>query len=306
MRSRLYGAIEAGGTKFLCAIADDQGHILVTRRIPTTNPQATLAACADFFDEGHNGSNTYTAIGIAAFGPLDLHSSSPTYGHILATPKPLWSHTNLVAPFVRFDCPVAIDTDVNAAALAEAGHGAGRGCDVVVYVTVGTGIGGGVCIKGQTLHGALHPEMGHIRVQRHESDHDFPGLCPFHSDCLEGLASGAAIVVRYGKTLDELPEQHEAYDVIGHYLGQLAATVILVLSPQRLIFGGGVMHKARLLDCARQNTALILNGYAGLGGSTSAAMTELIRSPGLGDQAGLRGAIALAEAAGASQRKAGQ
>jgi len=298
MKNLLYGAIEAGGTKFICAVADAQGRTLATTRIPTTNPHDTLSACAGFFSAQQKDGSAYAAIGIAAFGPVDLHSSSPTYGHILATPKPQWSHTNLVAPFSSFGCPVNVDTDVNAAALAESLHGAGRGCEVVVYITVGTGIGGGVSIKGKTLHGAMHPEMGHISVRKHEHDRDFAGTCPFHGDCLEGLACGPAIVARYGASLDALPEDHEAFDVISHYLGQLAATVILMLSPERLIMGGGVMGNPRMLERVRRKTAQQLNGYVvSVRGSFLPSLDALLASPGLGDQSGITGALAMARLA---------
>ncbi len=296
MKNLLYGAIEAGGTKFICAVADAQGHTFASTRIATTSPQETLAACVDFFNSQQNDESVYAGIGIAAFGPLDLHRGSSTYGHILATPKPQWSHTDLVAPFGVFGCPVNIDTDVNAAALAEALHGAGRGCDVVVYITVGTGIGGGVSIKGQTLHGAMHPEMGHIGVRRHPQDRDFAGTCPFHGDCLEGLACGPAIVARYGVSLDELPDKHAAFEVVSHYLGQLAATVILLLSPERLIFGGGVMSNPRMLDYVRCKAAQQLNGYVvGVDGALLPALDAVIVSPGLGLQSGIAGALALAK-----------
>ena len=301
MNKSLYGAIEAGGTKFICAVADAHGQTLASTRIATTNPADTLAACVDFFRVQQAAYDGYAGIGIAAFGPLDLHSGSPGYGHILATPKPLWSHTDLIAPFAGFGCPVNIDTDVNAAALAEALHGAGRGCDVVVYITVGTGIGGGVSIKGQTLHGAMHPEMGHIGVRRHEHDRDFAGNCAFHGDCLEGLACGPAIVARYGAALEALPEQHAAFEVVSHYLGQLAATAILLLSPQRLIFGGGVMSNPRMLELVRRKTAQQLNGYVvNVRGLFLQAIDTLIVLPGLGEHSGITGALALAKIAAAA------
>jgi fructokinase len=238
----------------------------------------------------------FSAIGIATFGPVDPRPSSPTFGQLLATPKSGWSATNLVAPFGQLlGCPVAIDTDVNAAALAEALHGAGRGCGTVVYVTVGTGIGGGIAVDGRTLKGTLHPEMGHIRVARHERDVAFAGTCPFHADCVEGLASGPAIIARYGTSLDRLPPEHEALGIVGYYLGQLAASILLMLSPERVVFGGGVMNYEPLLREVRAAAAKILNGYAGLG-AEAASLDGLIVAPGLGDRSGIFGAIALAQA----------
>jgi fructokinase len=290
----LLGAIEAGGTKFVCAVAQAAGEILAETRIATTQPGTTLGAALDFFAAQAARFGDYAAFGIAAFGPLDLRQGSPAYGRLLETPKPGWSHTDLLAPFTRrFGCPAAIDTDVNAAALGEALHGAGRGCGTVAYVTVGTGIGGGVVIDGRTLKGALHPEMGHIRVPRHPHDLDFAGTCPFHGDCLEGLASGTAIRSRYGAPLDGLPPQHEAFQVAGHYLGQLAVNVLLLLSPERLIFGGGVMRNPALLTEIHNVSAGLLRGYAGMGRSAD-ALQGLIVTPGLGERSGITGALALA------------
>lgn len=292
----LYGAIEAGGTKFICEVADAGGAVLAQERMATTSPRATLAHAVDFF--ARHGAR-YAAFGIAAFGPLDTRRASPTYGHILQTPKPQWSGTDLIAPFAqRFGCPVHVDTDVNAAALAEATSGAGRGCELVVYVTVGTGIGGGVCVEGRSLPTALHPEMGHIRVLRHPRDAQFSGLCPFHGDCLEGLASGPAIVARFGTNLDQLRADHDAVELVGYYLGQLAASVILLLSPQRIVFGGGVMAAPALLTAIRNSAAVLLNGYAGSG--DAAALAEVIVAPGLGARSGIAGALALAYGRSAS------
>lgn len=292
----LFGAIEAGGTKFVCEVAAANGSILAASRIPTTSPAETLGQVLEFFSENANQHGDFGAFGIAAFGPLDLCRDSSTWGHILDTPKPQWSHTDLITPFAqRFGCPVAVDTDVNAAALAEALQGAGRGCNTVVYVTVGTGIGGGVCVERRPLHGALHPEMGHIRVLRYPLDTSFAGTCPFHGDCLEGLASGVAIKARYGMPMDQLPATQDACKVLGYYLGQLATSVILLLSPQRVIFGGGVMRNAALLNEIRQVAAELLNGYAGLG--DRAALETLITEPGLGERSGIAGALALSQAA---------
>jgi len=289
----LYGAIEAGGTKFICAVGHDVGQLLAETRIPTTTPTVTLQAALDFFSAQEAQLGKISGIGIASFGPLGLRKHSPDYGHILDTPKLQWSDTDLVSPFAqRFNCPVAIDTDVNAAALAEAKHGAGRGCDTVVYITVGTGIGGGVCIDGKPLHGSQHPEMGHIRVVRHARDLDFEGACPFHGDCLEGLASGTAISARYGMALDALPPGHVAKEIIGYYLGQLAVNVCLLLSPQKIIFGGGVMHHKGLLQEIQRVTGYLLNNYAGLG-SSSEVLQQLIVAPGLGKHSGISGALSL-------------
>ena len=290
---KLIGAIEAGGTKFICEVTDEQGITLADSRIPTTTPEQTLQEVLNFFAVHARHYGNYCAFGIAAFGPLDLQEQSSTFGHILSTPKPGWSGTDLISPLEqRFNCPVALDTDVNAAALAEALHGAGRGCHNVVYVTVGTGIGGGLCIGGSSVSGMLHPEMGHVRVLRHPQDTAFPGCCPFHEDCLEGLACGPAILQRYGCSLEQLPQGHPAYQIIGYYLGQLASTIILLLSPQRIIFGGGVMQNAGLYQPVREAVTALLNGYAGLGDAVR--LQAQIIPPGLGQRAGIEGAIALA------------
>ena len=295
--SALLGAIETGGTKVVCVAARDAATILAERRIATTTPAATMGAAEDFFATVSAEMGALSAIGIASFGPVDIRPFSPTYGHLLATPKPGWANTDLISQFAkRFSCPVVLDTDVNAAALAEAMHGAGRGCGVVVYVTVGTGIGGGIVISGRPVHGALHPEMGHIRVLRHEHDRERPGVCAFHGDCLEGLASGSAIDARYGAPLDRLPAGHQAAEIVGYYLGQLAATIVLMVSPERLVFGGGVMNDARVFTQLRSTAARFLNGYLPFAPGPR-ALDELIVAPGLGEQSGVVGAIALAEAA---------
>ena len=292
--SALLGAIEAGGTKVVCVVARDAATIVAERRIATTTPAATLGAAEDFFATATSEMGPLSAIGIASFGPVDLRPSSPTYGRLLATPKPGWANTDLVGRFAtRFACPVALDTDVNAAALAEALHGAGRGCGVVVYVTVGTGIGGGIVVSGRTVHGALHPEMGHIRVLRHDRDRERPGVCGFHGDCLEGLASGSAILARYGAPLDRLPAGHDAPEIVGYYLGQLAATIVLMISPERVVFGGGVMNNERVLIELRATAARFLNGYLPFAAGP-AALGELIVAPGLGERSGIVGAITLA------------
>lgn len=295
MSNVVYGAIEAGGTKFLCEVTDADGIPLAATRIGTTTPEETLANVLQFFTAQQRTLGSISAIGIAAFGPLDLHRGSPTFGHLLKTPKPNWSYTDLLSPLRQtLECPVDIDTDVNAAALAEAARGAGQGCNCVLYVTVGTGIGGGVCIDGRTLKGALHPEMGHIRVLRHAADSQFAGCCPFHNDCLEGLASGPAIAARYCKPLDQLGADSNAIQVIGDYLGQLATHCILLLSPQRIIFGGGVMQQQALYPVMRATAASLLNGYAGIG-SGAGAFEQLIVPPGLGARAGITGAFLLAK-----------
>lgn len=290
----LYGAIEAGGTKFVCAAGRGPLEIPPDARevIPTTTPEATLGAVVRFFDRICREHGPLTAIGVAAFGPVDVERRSATWGSILATPKAGWSGVSLTRPLERFNCPVVIDTDVNAAALAEARYGSGAGVDPVVYVTVGTGIGGGVALEGGTIRGMLHPEMGHIRVRRDPRDLAFAGICPFHGDCLEGLASGPAIVSRWNARLGELPADHPAHEIIGGYLGQLAATIALVLSAQRIVFGGGVMN-GRLLPHIRAAAARELGGYLPVE-ERGGGFDRLIVEPSLGGQVGIAGAMLLA------------
>jgi len=288
----LYGAIEAGGTKFVCMVARGPGECLAETRIPTTSPEVTLTAVMEFFDAQTGQHGKLSGIGVASFGPVDLRGQSATYGRILATPKPHWSYTDLVTPLrERFGCRVAIDTDVNAAALAEARLGAGQGCGTLVYVTVGTGIGGGIFTAGHTHKGRLHPELGHLRVLRHPDDNSFAGICPFHGDCLEGLASGAAIMARYGQSLDALSPDHPAFAHVAYYLGQLTSTLILSLAPDRILLGGGVMQQQGLFPLLRETAAQLLNGYAGLGEPDW--LEHNVIAPALGQEAGLTGALLL-------------
>ncbi|MGH8327177.1 MAG: ROK family protein, partial [Steroidobacteraceae bacterium] len=291
----LYGAIEAGGTKILCAAGHGPVEIPEDCRavIATGAPAATLAAVAEFFERVTRRHGTLAAIGIAAFGPVDLDIRSSTWGRILATPKPGWSDVSFVAPLERFGCPIAIDTDVNAAALAEARLGAGAGLGSLAYVTVGTGIGGGVVVADRTIKGLLHPEMGHIRVARDPRDGDFPGVCPFHGDCLEGLASGPAVTARWQVHAESLPERHPGREVLGGYLGQLAATIALMVSSERIVFGGGVVSGGRLLPFIRRAASEWLGGYLPVE-ARGGGFDRYITAPGLGDSAGIAGAFLLA------------
>jgi fructokinase len=285
--SSLYGGIEAGGTKFVCAVGETPQTMQASTSIPTTTPPTTLSQVTAFFQ--HYG---VRAIGVAAFGPIDLDQESPTYGHILSTPKVAWQGcpiVDILQDVLRV--PVAVDTDVNAAALAEATYGAGQGCDPVVYVTVGTGIGGGAVIQGRPLHGLMHPEMGHMLLARAPGDAR-PSGCPFHHDCLEGLASGHAIQVRFGAP-EMLPPQHEAWALEATYLGQALATIITVLSPQRIIIGGGVMHQSHLLPRICEACAQVLHGYVPRL-RAAADFEAYIVPPALGDLAGVMGALLLA------------
>lgn len=284
-----YGCIEAGGTKFVCAIADADGALIERTRIPTTTPEETLAAVLAWFSRAVG----YRGFGIASFGPVELDPASPRWGAILATPKPGWSGTPIARPIeAAFGVPVGFETDVNAAALAEA-EVDDRRAKGIAYITVGTGIGGGYASNGTAIPGLRHAEMGHIFPPRHPDDTAFPGCCPFHGACLEGLASGPAIHARWGRSLSELPADHPAHAIVAWYLGHLAATLIATLSPARILFGGGVMHTPGLLDGVRAAATTFNAGYL----IDPAAIADIIRAPQLGDDAGLRGALLLARRA---------
>lgn len=288
----LYGCIEAGGTKFVVGVLASPADTAPVTSIPTTTPYDTLNACLTFLAD-HAPPNGYAAIGIGSFGPIELDPHAPHWGHITETPKPGWRGTDIVTPFAQaFHCPIGFDTDVNAAVLAESRWGAAIDADVAVYLTVGTGIGGGVLIDGRPLHGARHPEIGHFRPVRHSRD-DYVGGCPYHAACLEGLASGPAVMARWGASLTDLPQDHEAHDIIAFYLAQAVVAQQALLSPRRIVLGGGVMHTPGLLGRIRNTAAQLGNGYFG----PAADYETLIVEPGLGTRSGLLGALALAMAA---------
>ncbi|WP_271076997.1 ROK family protein [Aurantiacibacter sp. MUD61] len=284
----LLGAIEAGGTKFVLATGTADGVIVSRHTIPTADPVSTMAAASDWFD----AQPAIAALGIASFGPVELDRRAPLWGHILETPKPGWSNCDLAGHFMSdLGVPVGFDTDVNGAALGEFHLGAGRGTSGMAYVTVGTGIGGGVIVNGQIVHGAGHPEMGHIYPRRAADDHEFAGACPFHGDCLEGLSSGPAILSRWGKTLSDLPAEHEAHCRVAGYLAQLCHTLFASLAVERVILGGGVMKTPGLL--ARIQEATMNAGANYLPGRSR----QSVVMPKLGENAGITGAFLLAEEA---------
>jgi len=286
----LFAGLEGGGTKFVCAVAAGPEDIRAQESFPTTMPEETIGKALSFF-EGHE---PFAALGIATFGPCDLDPRSPTYGQITSTPKAGWKNVNLLGLFRRgFAVPIGFDTDVNVAALGEWKWGAGKGLESVVYMTVGTGIGGGGVINGRMMHGLIHPEMGHIRVPRVSGDF-FPGNCPYHGDCLQGLAAGPAIEARWGKRAEEMPPDHPAWDLEASYLALAINDLICVLSPQRIILGGGVMHQRHLFPLIRQKAKKLLNGYI-QSPLILERIEEFIVPPGLGDRSGVLGAIALAE-----------
>jgi fructokinase len=285
----LFGCIEAGGTKFVAGIVSDQREILETARFETTTPEATLAATIDWLTTTASRHGGITAAGIASFGPIELNRSAENWGHITATTKPGWSNTNFAARVGRaLGVPAGFDTDVNGAALAEARWGAARGEKVSVYITVGTGIGGGAIVDGKPLQGLTHPEMGHIRPQRHAHDLNFPGICPFHGDCLEGLASGPAIIARWGVSLSDLPSDHPGHAIIAWYLAHMVVTLQSIMEPGRIVIGGGVTATPGLLDRVRTEAENLGSGYF------RGKVQDIVVAPGLGDTAGLLGALALA------------
>jgi fructokinase len=292
--SRLFGAVEAGGTKFVCAVGDENGTLHAESRIATTDPDSTLARVGEFLRDQSRAFGPLRAIGLASFGPLVLDRASARYGFIDKTPKAAWSDIDIVGKLAaQFSCPIGFDTDVNAAALAEHRWGAGRDIANLVYLTVGTGIGGGVLVDGTPVHGLMHPEIGHMRPRRHPLEVNFDGVCPFHGDCLEGLASGAAIRARTGTELQHLAAAHAQWQMEADYLGQLCAQVVLMISPQRIVMGGGVMRQERLLPMIRQRMQHWLGGYI----NRRALLSEVehyVVAPALGERAGVLGALRLA------------
>lgn len=285
----LYGAIEAGGTKFVCAIGSGPDDMELCR-IETTSPAETLGHVTDFF-KPH--STTLRGIGVASFGPLDLNSESTTYGFITSTPKPGWANTNLLAFLQReLKLPIAFDTDVNAAALGEAAYGAARELKDFIYLTIGTGIGGGVVANSHLIHGLVHTELGHILLPKHPDD-SYEGHCPFHGDkCFEGLACGPAISARWGKKSSELECGHPAWELQAWYMGAALASFVCTLSPQRIILGGGVMEVEGLLQKIQAQTAAHLNSYV-QHASITEHMNKYIVLPELGARAGVIGALEL-------------
>lgn len=286
----VYGGIELGGTKIICAVGTGPADIHAERRFPTTTPGEALAQIIEFFQQHH-----LAAIGIGSFGPISLDRGAPDYGSITSTPKPGWAHTDVAGAIRRaLKVPIGFDTDVNAAVLGEWRWGAGQGLNTLLYLTVGTGIGGGSLCNDQLVHGLLHPEMGHIRLPHDRQADPFEGICPFHGDCLEGLASGPALQARWGMPAESLPFDHPAWILQAHYLALACVTFICTLSPQRIILGGGVMSQHQLFSRIQQEVKSLLNGYL----QTPAVLEQIgtyIVPPGLGGRVGVLGALALAE-----------
>ncbi len=282
----MLGAIEAGGTKFVLAVGTAPGELAARQTLPTTSPQETLAAAAQWLSQH----GPLQALGIGSFGPVELDRAAPGWGHITNTPKPGWAGCDMAGFFAKtLGSPVAFDTDVNAAALAEAA--ARPGCGALAYVTIGTGIGGGLVIGGAPVHGLAHPEMGHIIPRRHPADTEFAGICPHHGDCLEGLACGPAIAARWGASLSQLPADHAAHAIIADYVAQLCHTLLALTAAEVIVLGGGVTKTPGLIARIAHRTAAIGAGY--LPGGTR----HRIERPIHGDDAGIIGALMLAQRA---------
>lgn len=283
------GALETGGTKMVCSIGDERGKLFDRVSIPTTYPEETLTRIAAYFtDKG------IEALGIAGFGPLDLNPASPTYGYITTTPKEGWQNCPMLPYLTKeLGVPAGIDTDVGAAVLAEWRMGAGKGLENLLYITVGTGIGGGVVAGGRLVHGLVHPEVGHIILKPHPDDPNPEGFCPYHVSCLEGLAKGPTFEKRWGISSKDLPEGHIGWEIEAYYLAQLCANAITMLSTEMIVLGGGVMHRAFLYRMIRQKTLEILGGYVAHD-QVLHHIDKMIVPPGLGANSGVTGALILA------------
>ncbi len=286
------GALEAGGTKMVCAVVefDGQGGWEVQDRvsIPTRMPEETIADMVEYFRD-----KQIEALGIACFGPIDLHRDSPTYGYITTTPKPGWAGCDFAGPFAReLGIPVGFDTDVNGSLMGEANFGCAKGLENSVYITVGTGIGAGIMANGKMLHGMLHPEAGHLTLKRHPQDEAFESNCPFHESCFEGLASGPALQKRWGKKGVELADRPEVWEMEAYYIAQALVAYIMILSPEKIILGGGVMHQPQLLPLIRAEVKRQANNY--IRTSQMEHLDDYIVGASLGDDQGILGAACLA------------
>ncbi len=289
----LYGGIEAGGTKFVCALAGGPDDVRAETSFPTTTPGETIERAVRFFRDAA-GDGEVRSVGIASFGPLDLNPRSPTFGFITTTPKAGWAQVDIAGLVGRgLHVPVHIDTDVNGAALAESLWGAGQGRDPLIYITVGTGIGGGLLCKAAPVHGLQHPEIGHMYLPHDRGADPYQGACPYHGDCLEGLASGTAMAGRWKQPAETLPPDHPAWDLEARYLGLALSNLTCTVAPQAIVLGGGVLGQQHLLDRVRRETERALNGYI-VSPWLKPGLTDYIMAAGLGRRAGVLGAIALA------------
>jgi fructokinase len=288
----MLAGIEAGGTKFVCGIGTGPED-LRTEQFPTSTPEITLPQVIEFFKQ--HGGDKLDAVGIGSFGPVDLDMTSPTYGHITTTPKVGWANFDLAGTVAReLNVPVGFDTDVNAALLGESRWGAVEGLSDAIYMTIGTGVGGGAMVNGQVVHGLVHPEMGHLRIPHDLVADPFRGICPYHGDCLEGLACGPALQARWNAPAGTLPAEHPAWALEAHYLALALMNLTVTLSPQRILMGGGVMQQPHLFVLLRAEFARLLNGYV-QHPEILEGLDDFIQPPGLGSRAGILGCLVLAE-----------
>lgn len=280
------GALEAGGTKMVCAIGDETGKIFEQISIPTRTPEDTIPELIDYFQKAQ-----IEALGIGCFGPIDPDRQSATYGYITSTPKLAWDNFNIVNAFEKtLKCPVGFDTDVNGSVLGEVTFGQAKGKSCVVYVTIGTGVGAGIYIEGKLLHGMLHPEAGHVMIQRREGD-NYQGKCPYHKTCLEGMAAGPAVEERWGRKAVELKDRKEVWDLEAYYIAQALTGYILTLSPEMIILGGGIMHQEQLFPMIRSYVKEMLGGY--IKTDELENMENYIVPASLNDDQGIMGALEL-------------
>ena len=286
------GAIEAGGTKMVCGIGDENGTLIDRISLPTIDPKTTFGEMLGYFDSKAKEGIELSAIGIGSFGPVDLNKNSKTYGFITSTPKPGWANTDFVGTFKdALKIPVGFDTDVNGAVLGEVTYGAAVGASCAIYITIGTGVGVGVYYEGKLMHGLVHPEAGHMLLMRHPSD-TYKGKCPFHSNCIEGLAAGPAVAERWGKPGVELSDRKEVWELESYYIAQAITNYILCYSPEKVILWGGVMHQESMFKMVRDQVKEMLNGYIS-SPILSGDLSDYIVAPGLGEDPGIKGAIKL-------------
>lgn len=292
---QLFGGIEAGGTKFVCMVASDPDHIEAEVKIPTTTPEETIKQTNDFF-RPFIERGKLKAIGLGSFGPIDIDPKSPTYGYITKTPKPNWSFTDLLGGVKSgLQLPIAYDTDVNAAAFGELYWApANKGLDPFIYITVGTGIGTGVIVNGKAIYGLVHPETGHMFISHDWQEDPFPGVCPYHGDCWEGLANGPAMAKRWGKPADTLEDDHPGWDLEAKYIAMAIINQILCYSPRRIVLGGGVSQHDGLLQKVQIKIRQLLNGYVQSEVILNHIDQYIVR-PALGSRSGVLGAIAMAK-----------
>ncbi|WP_086931919.1 ROK family protein [Agarilytica rhodophyticola] len=292
----MFGAVEAGGTKFICAVGPSPDKLLAKVSFPTTSPQETLAKVNEFFLQQIEENGALRAIGLGSFGPINISRQSADFGKLAATPKKGWAGFDIVKAISKtVNTDVALETDVNCALLGEAAFGSGKGVEDLAYITIGTGIGGGLMNKGRLIQGYSHPEIGHMLAVRHPDDQDFPGICAFHGgQCFEGLASGPAIEKRWACKAVELDKNHKAWKIQGYYIAALCMNLLLSVTPKRIILGGGVMNQRQLFPIIREELTSLLAGYIDLA-SNNLNLQEVIVPAGLDGEGALQGAILLAK-----------